>query len=107
MTVTITDNLIEARVALVPLAILEIGYAYFYATRLYSSLPKYSIGWLCAWALMLALFLAGIFGQMFIFKSITGKTRVDDEAILILTIVATGIVSIALILLGVWRSRSE
>jgi hypothetical protein len=99
-------NLLLARLALIPVASIEIGYTYFYVNRLYFVLPKYSIGWLAAWALFMLIVGGSTFAQIFIYRSITGIVRLDRDTVLVLTIAGTHITSIGIGFYGLWKARS-
>lgn len=100
------DNLLLARLALIPLASVEIAYVYFYVRYLYSALPKYSVGWCAYWILLILIVGGTTFGQIYIYKSFTGRNRVADDTFLALMIVFGHMVSIGIGFYILWKRRS-
>jgi hypothetical protein len=70
------SNLPLARLALVPPALMEIAYVYFYVTRLYA-LPK--IGRLAACGVGLVIVTASTLGPVLIWQSIVGVRRGGND----------------------------
>ncbi|HEY6332384.1 MAG TPA: hypothetical protein VI756_23870 [Blastocatellia bacterium] len=99
------ENVSLARLALIPLALVEVGYTYFYMTHLYV-LPRHSIGWFLGWALWMVIVIGSTFAQIFIYKSITGKNRVDDDPVLALVIVFAHLASVGIGFYMLWTRRS-
>lgn len=76
------NNVVLARLAQLPLVLVQIGYAYFFVKRVCFSVPRRSRRWLVGWTGMMGLALMAMFGQDFIYRSIAGCGCAHDDPIL-------------------------
>lgn len=99
------DNPLIAVLALCSIALIEFGIVYGNMSYL-DVLPKYSVRRLLGWVAMIMAIVGGTPAQIFVYRSITGKSRVADDLVLISMICLTNILSVVAIFYTRWHRRS-
>lgn len=102
------SNVLLARLAQLPLIFIQLAYAYFFVKCICFSLPRSSFGWLVGWAGMVALFLVGMLGQDFVYRTIRGCVCArDDQTVSFLMGISGAWVSIVMIWYAARRRRQS